>query len=130
MAKHAHPEAWWWLKADGCDLVSGLKESVKLEWSGDVDLNNGKLQELHSEYKSSLEFVEAVGVGRKRDQRVLLADLHKLQNLEGYLTFLSSGKTYIYILHSNVTSDLHACSLKQFNMHSSQGCILCLLGKD
>lgn len=98
MAKHAHPEAWWWLKADGCDLVSGLKESVKLEWSGDVDLNNGKLQELHSEYKSSLEFVEAVGVGRKRDQRALLADLHKLQkNLEGYLTFLSSGKTYIYI---------------------------------
>ena len=35
------PNTWWWLKGDGCDLVSGLKESVRLEWSGDVDFNTG-----------------------------------------------------------------------------------------
>ena len=35
-AAQAHPESWWWLKTDGCDIVKGLKESTKLQWSGDV----------------------------------------------------------------------------------------------
>ena len=47
----SNPNAWWWLKADGCDLVKGLKESVKLQWSGDVDLNDGCLQKQYDEYK-------------------------------------------------------------------------------
>jgi len=42
-AKH-HPYSWWWLKADGCNVNPGLKESVKRQWSGDVDLNDGSLQ--------------------------------------------------------------------------------------
>ena len=41
--KH-HPNAWWWVKAGGCDLVSGLAESVSEIWHGDVDLNNGELE--------------------------------------------------------------------------------------
>ena len=36
-AQH-NPDAWWWLKADGYDVSKGLKESSRLEWSGDVDL--------------------------------------------------------------------------------------------
>ena len=43
--KH-HPHAWWWVKADGCDLVSGLAESVSEIWHGDVDLNNGELEHI------------------------------------------------------------------------------------
>jgi len=39
-----NPGAWWWLKADGCDVNKGLKESAKLKWSGDVDLSDGSLQ--------------------------------------------------------------------------------------
>jgi len=42
-----HPDAWWWLKADGCDINPGLKESVKRQWSGDVDLDDGLLQKQH-----------------------------------------------------------------------------------
>ncbi len=42
-ASQAHPGSWWWLKADGCDITIGLRESTKLEWSGDVDLNDGSL---------------------------------------------------------------------------------------
>ena len=30
-------------KGDGCDLVSGLEESLRQEWNGDVDLGNGEL---------------------------------------------------------------------------------------
>ena len=41
-AKH-HPNPWWWLKADGCDITSGLAESMRGVWTGDVDLNDGGL---------------------------------------------------------------------------------------
>ena len=30
------PNSWFWIKGDGCDLVSGLSESTKMEWTGDV----------------------------------------------------------------------------------------------
>ena len=43
-ARKHHPNAWWWVKADGCDLVSGLAESVSEIWHGDVDWNNGELE--------------------------------------------------------------------------------------
>ena len=59
-----HPESWWWVKADGCDIVRGLKESVKMEWSGDVELNDGKVAMLHAEYKSRLRFLQDVGKNR------------------------------------------------------------------
>ena len=26
--------ACWWIKADGCDIVSGLEESLRSEWNG------------------------------------------------------------------------------------------------
>jgi len=39
------------LKADGCNIVKGLKESTKLQWSGDVDLANGALEEQYKAYK-------------------------------------------------------------------------------
>ena len=92
-AKHVHPDAWWWVKADGCDIVSGLKESVKKEWSGDVDLNDGAVRELHQEYTESLRFLGAVGVGARRVHRVLKMDLEHLQeNLQTYLAYLSSSK--------------------------------------
>lgn len=88
-----HPDAWWWVKADGCDLVKGLKESVKLEWSGDVDLNDGKVAALHSEYMARLHFVEGVGVGERKRRLEIMADLRRLQeNITSDLTFLSGGK--------------------------------------
>ena len=87
-AKRVHPDSWWWIKADGCDIVSGLKESVKMEWSGDVDLNDGRVQELHKEYKKCLQFVDSVGVGMRRARRIMISDLHHLQEkLEIYLSF-------------------------------------------
>ena len=50
-AKRRNPNAMWWVKADGCDLVQGLKQSTRLIWSGDVDLDNGKLQEQYCQYR-------------------------------------------------------------------------------
>jgi len=30
-AAKQNPDAWWWIKADGCDINKGLKESSR-EW--------------------------------------------------------------------------------------------------
>ena len=65
-AARTHPHAWWWVKADGCDILKGLGESVNLDWSGDVDMNDGKLQE-YSRYKERLAFIEALGKRNKSD---------------------------------------------------------------
>ena len=39
------PNARWWIKGDGTDVVKGLWQSANGEWSGDVDLNDGKLHQ-------------------------------------------------------------------------------------
>lgn len=51
------PNARWWIKADGVDLLCSLEESVRGDWNGDVDLDDGKLQLLRSEYIARIEDV-------------------------------------------------------------------------
>jgi len=45
-----NPNARWWIKED---IIKGLWQSSTGEWSGDADLNDGKLNQ-----QSSLNFVE------------------------------------------------------------------------
>ena len=47
-AATVHPNSQWWVKADGVDLVPGLEESMRMEWSGDIDLIAGAIQNLYS----------------------------------------------------------------------------------
>lgn len=53
-AAKTHPNSWWWLKTDGCDVTEGLMESTKLVWNGDVDLNDGKLLQQYEAYRTRL----------------------------------------------------------------------------
>jgi hypothetical protein len=100
------PDAVWWLKADGVDVVAGLGESVRLEWSGDVDLNDGTLQANHEAYLQRLKFIETIGLkgektflqditqlesGVKEDLQFLLSALEDANN--SYSSKLASGKT-------------------------------------
>lgn len=57
-----NPNAWWWIKADSCDINKGLKESSRLEWSGDVDLADGLLLEKYKTYRKQLETAENIGL--------------------------------------------------------------------
>ena len=50
----------WWIKVDAVAIVSGLGESVNGVWSGDVDLNDSKLQELYQEYKGQRELINSL----------------------------------------------------------------------
>jgi len=54
-ATESNPGALWWLKADGCNINKGLKETTRLQWSGDVDLGDGALQ--FESYKLRLQKV-------------------------------------------------------------------------
>ena len=91
-AARTNPDAWWWLKADGCDITKGLKESVELQWSGDVDLNDGALQEQYEVYKKRLTTAEKAGLNRSE----AVEDLENiLQDLVKDLDFVHSG---IYVL--------------------------------
>lgn len=74
-AAKAKPNATWWIKGDACDVVPGICESVQLKWSGDVDLNDGKLEHSYSLYKSRLQMVSTLGLGMKRARHILKNDL-------------------------------------------------------
>ncbi len=73
----------WWIKGDGCDLVSGLKESVSHEWSGDVDLNDGQLQKQYEQYRQHLHFIQGIGLGSRQSRFAILVDL---KTVEGSVT--------------------------------------------
>ena len=47
-------------------MLKGLKESVKLKWSGDVDLNDGQLQKQYEEYLNRLESVKKAALVPER----------------------------------------------------------------
>ena len=61
-ASRTHPNAWWWIKTDGCDLIEGLGESTRLDWSGDIDMNDGELQKLYKAYRERLDLIDGLGL--------------------------------------------------------------------
>lgn len=70
-----HPNAKWWIKADGCDVVSGLEESVRLEWHGDVDYGNSEVQLLYNLYRHRLKVIDQIAsVTPVQDKRRLVIE--------------------------------------------------------
>ena len=91
-AAQTHPNSWWWVKADGCDLTCGLGESTRSKWSGDVDLNDGKLQEVFEAYTKRLEFVKQVGMGSP-DTAHLLHDIDTcIDQIKEDLDFITASE--------------------------------------
>ena len=91
-AKRSHPDAWWWIKADGCDLTVGLAESVSHVWSGDEDMCDGKLQRLYTEYTNRRQFATGIGLDGRQGMWDISTDLITCQQqLEDDLLFVSSG---------------------------------------
>ena len=91
-AARIHPDEWWWIKADGADLFSGLGTSVRGVWSGDVDLADGKLQISHRTHQDQIESLHSIG--GKRESHVAIA--HQLgvvkQQLVDDVDFVFSSK--------------------------------------
>ena len=92
-AKH-HPDSWWWLKADGCDLISGLSESTRGVWSGDVNLNDGALEKQLKLYQERLSRVNDIKL--VSDREALLRQLAAaIDELKEDLMYLQTGKCHV-----------------------------------
>ena len=48
--KRCNPEGRFWIKADGTDIKPALLESLRQEWNGDVNMQDGKLEALRLAY--------------------------------------------------------------------------------
>ena len=78
------PGGRFWIKADGCDVNNGLRESLKHIWSGDSDLGIGSLQKLYDLYMERRNFYGKLGLGERRGKiRTFLAE--SLKKLEVFL---------------------------------------------
>lgn len=89
-AHEKNKNARWWIKADATDVNQGLRESMKNEWSGDVDLGDNCVILLHKKYIHQLEFIRKIGL---KDHRITI--IEDLNNLEAVLiddkVFLEKG---------------------------------------
>ena len=75
------------VKGDGTDVVNGLWQSVTGEWAGDVDLNDGKLQQQYHIYK---EEIDSVGLNKPlAETRSELS--HELVVVRNNLEFVFQG---------------------------------------
>ena len=89
-------DTWWWIKGDGCDVVKGICESTRWEWSGDVDLNDGHLKDLQQLFKEQLQWTEGIGLGQRSDINSLKCNLTTaLESTGADLHFIHSGKCCI-----------------------------------
>ena len=77
-AARSYPEVCWWAKSNGCDVTSGLRESVDHKWSGDVDLGDGKLQALFLEYTDRQKFISNFGLGDREARWTVSYDYDEL----------------------------------------------------
>lgn len=85
------PSTSWWIKGDAVDLVEGLCESVRGEWSGDIDLSDGQLQQMFQQYQGRLQFINKIGLD-ERDHSLILTDVQQVQqSLESDLEFLTES---------------------------------------
>jgi len=93
-----NPTARWWIKGDGTDVIKGLWQSVTGEWSGDVDLNDGKLQQLYTEFKATLGWIDKIGLDTS-DISLIRKDLENaLTRISLEINFISNGM-YLILLY-------------------------------
>ena len=90
-AHRVHPSARLWVKADGCDIVSGLEESLRNVWHGDVDLGTGELQVMYHKYLDRLKRIQSIVTSSVQDMLYVL--LQEKVDLVEDLQFVSKGKS-------------------------------------
>ena len=62
-----------------------------MEWTGDVDLNDGKLQKQYKAYLERLDFVKQIQVGERSEVKVKLSVVQ--EELDTDLSFLFEGRS-------------------------------------
>ena len=47
-------------------------ESLRREWSGDVDLGDGQLEQLHQTYMQLISFIQGIGLEKRKPLQVVI----------------------------------------------------------
>ena len=95
-AAKVHPQSWWWIKGDACDITKGLDESVSGIWSGDINLNDGGLEKLYDSYVQRLNDAMEIGLPPRHDRAIIIADLEKLlKQLSTDVSFITKGIQFL-----------------------------------
>lgn len=91
-AAEAHPDSFWWIKGDACDITKGLGESVTQKWSGDVDLDDGELQKQYNNYQQRLHFIKGIGLPPRHERPLIIVDLKLVkEQLKEDVAFILKG---------------------------------------
>ena len=91
--KSCNPDGRFWLKIDGTDVKEGLMESQKRAWNGDVDLGDGKLQELRKEYYDKVERMKLLQISTIPQQSLQSICKTTIAELQEEILYLSAGFT-------------------------------------
>ena len=103
-SKH-HPNDCWWVKADGCDLVSGLSESMAGIWHGDVDLNDGALEREYNAYKDRLQEIDKLKVHSNISRSQLIVQLNSImRDVNKDREFVHTGMCIIFFCYEHAFS--------------------------
>lgn len=74
--------------------MKGLWQSVSGEWGGDIDLNDGKLQQAYSNLQKSLKWINTIGLNGSNVESVK-KDLQKARDtLSSDINFIPNGKNF------------------------------------
>ena len=77
------------------DVVKGLCELTRGEWSGDADLNDGKLTMLYNEYQERLVKASKLGLDERSNPLFMEVDLNEMTTiLTTDFSFLHSGNWF------------------------------------
>ena len=91
MLKRLNVHSQWWIKGDGTDVLKGLWESVSGEWAGDVDLNDGKLQQAYEHHKGRIKWIKSIGL-QSQGMECIKQDLMKAHDIiSTEIGFVSNG---------------------------------------
>ena len=90
--KRCNPDGRYWIKADGTDVKPALQESLRREWNGDVDLQDGKLEEQRLTYDKRCSAGDKWKRSPAIERDELVVSLtSQLDELESDCQFLAQG---------------------------------------
>ncbi len=123
-----HPNVKWWLKADGCDIVSGLEESLRHEWNGDIDCGTPEVEILYSLYRRRLEALDKmVSDTPLESRRQILVETLRQEHytLLADITFIADCKNKLYYPGVHVCTHVGCVGLLVSIQHAPLMNVIC-----
>jgi hypothetical protein len=92
-AKKRHLNGRWWIKADGCDVRKGLRESLRSVWAGDEDVGNGAVKAIYDKYQKRRTRVNLLLTGSSASATSFCTTMKQIEiDLRKDLDILVPGK--------------------------------------